>query len=395
MIKERTNVVDLFSTFIQWGDHNSSSWQAEPRLNRNMSRLMQQWPDRSKQQWEAFWHRQWSLERYPMSQGHLYAYLQEPCYLVARELVAYYPSQYGYSVADYFNYGVIRFESLLQKYDPQTNANFGGFSVTFLRRRIRDELRGIHKGFGQTQWSLLFRSSPKRIKEALNVAGILDELQEQHLLAVECYVEIYEPIKRKPKGKILEPLPETWAQITEAYNALVPIPADSKTIQKWVKKTGQSLYSYLAPRQESLNEYLPNSKQERMDYLEAPSELSSAEDEGNDSFDYSSTHQKILAWVKERLATLDLSQYRLNPKTFEILQLYHGRNLKQSAIAKQLGINQSNISRILGKVNKILTEDFIEWSANNLDYTVQADNLEQISEALTQCLVLIHQPSAE
>lgn len=392
MIKARTNLVDLFSTFIQQGDRNSYYWQAKPHLHRNMSRMVQQWPDRSKQQWEAYWHQRWTVDRYPVSQGHLYAYLQEPCYRVASELVAYYPNRYGYTAADYFHYGSICFEGFLKKYDPQINTNFGGFAVTFLRWRVRDELRKIDKGFGKTQWSRLLNSKPARLQDALTRAGILDELQEQYLLAVECFVEIYKPIKRMPKGKILEPLPETWVKITEAYNVLGHAPETQEAIKKWVQRTGQALSDYCNPRQESLNVELPGSEQQRLDFL---ADSTVVEEEDDDSFDYSSTHQKILAWVKERLATLELSQYRLNPKTFEILQLYHGRKLKQSAIAKQLGINQSNISRILGKVNKILTEDFIEWSANNLDYTVQADNLENISEALTQCLVLIHQPSAE
>jgi hypothetical protein len=48
--------------------------------------------------------------------------------------------------------------------------------------------------------------------------------------------------------------------------------------------------------------------------------------------------QKIYAWLEQELTTLDVPKYRLNPQIKTILELYYGRNLKQTPISRELNI---------------------------------------------------------
>jgi RNA polymerase sigma factor (sigma-70 family) len=398
MIK-RLTIVEQFSTFILWEDNRFGHWRSDPRLQRSISDGLKQNSNLTSPQWAVFWcSRLDSIDQngsLQTRQGreHLYAYLQEPCYQAAFDIWNTYRNySTEYAIADYFQCGVLRFDKLLSSFNPQLNSNLEGYAISFLKWRITDTLRELHKGWGYTIWSLLLYRSKLCVKNALIRYGISGELLKSYLLAWECYVEIYKPAKQVRDGSIQEPTTQYWQSITSAYNAMTSPQREFADIKKWILDCGKAVSSYI-----SLNSVSSNAMNLQLtDDLESRLVDENQIEELNfrEVVDYQQIHQKICRWLKAEIEQLDTSETRLNPNIKEILELYYSQELKQVAIGQQLGINQATVARNLQKIKEILTEKFIRWSAENLNILLKSNDVEVMNKVFEEWLRFYYQNTA-
>lgn len=398
MIK-RFTLVEQFSTFILWEDSCFGHWRSDPRLQRNISQYLEQDSTLTSPQWAIFLHSR--LDKMDQNRGlqarqsreHLYAYLQEPCYQAAFGIWSTYQNySKEYAIADYFQCGVLRFDKLLSSFNAQLSPNLGSYAVHFLKWRITDTLRELHKGWGHTSWSLLLYRSKLCVKNALIRYGILGELLEDYLLAWECYVEIYKPVKRVRDGSVQEPSIQDWQTITAAYRSMAATRKEINEIKKWISDCGKAVSNYI-----SLNPISTNiiGTHETEDLESRLSNDSQAEElDVACIVDYQQTHQQICIWLNEEIEQLSNGKARLNPNFREILELYYRQGIKQTAIGKQLGINQATVARNLQKIKEILTEKFIQWSAENLSIALKSSDVEGMSQVFEEWIQYYYQNMA-
>lgn len=398
MIK-RTTIVEQFSTFIRWEENRFRSWHSEPRLQRSISNAVEQNTILTAFQWVVFCHSRLDtndLDRNlqtRQSRDHLYAYLQEPCYHAAYDIWNTYRNySTEYAIADYFQCGILRFDKLLSGFNPQLNSNLEAYANSFLKWRITDTLRELHKGWGYTSWSLLLYRGKRCVKNALIRYGIAGELLESYLLAWECYVEIYKSVKQVRDGSIQEPTPQSWQSITSAYNAMTGAQKEATDIKKWIVDCGKAVSSYI-----SLNSVSADAmNRPEIDNLESRlgDESQIEELEFGSIVDYQQIHQKICRWLQAEIEQLDIQKTRLNPNIKEILALYYKQGITQTAIGQQLGINQGTVARNLQKIKEILTDKFIQWSAENLNISLKSNDIQVMSKVFEEWIRLYYQNTA-
>lgn len=383
---KRESLIEQFSTFVVWSEERFQRWQTDPRLSRHMKKSFQLENSGDSQYWVAYWHQQWQQQNSThgaISQDHLYAYLQEPCYRVTVKLWSTYQHRNDRSLYDLFSQGVLCFQKLLSSFNPILNPNLGAYANFFLKWRILDELRRQDKSYGHTLWSLLLHTSEARLRKALIAMGINGEPLEWHLQAWECYVALYKPAKVKREGKIQAPPSEIWSEIATSYNFVMPQPQEVGTIQHWVKICGQAVFRYMAPTEVSINQPIfTEGQQELIDVIAAPDTSTRADS----LHDYGAIHSQILTWLRGEWQRLDIKRNRLNIHTKTMVQLYYGEGQEQKYISQKLGINQSTVSRTLNKVNTIVANRFLEWSMDNLHISLQVNDVETINEAVSQWL---------
>ncbi len=394
MIK-RLTIVEQFSTFILWEDNRFRHWRSDPRLQRSISDGLRQNSTLTSSQWAIVWHSRLDPTAHNQSlqtrqsREHLYAYLQEPCYQAAFDIWNTYRNySTEYAIADYFQCGVLRFDKLLSSFNSQLNSNLEAYALSFLKWRITDTLRELYKGWGYTSWSLLLYRSKLCVRNALIRYGISGELLEAYLLAWECYVEVYKPARQVRDGSIQEPTPQNWQSITSAYNAMANPQKEVADIKKWILDCGKAVSSYI-----SLNSVFSNAmnRQQTNDFESRLVDENQVEElDFREIVDYQQIHQKICIWLKAEIEQLDIHKTRLNPNIKEILELYYKQGIKQVAIGQQLGINQATVARNLQKIKEILTDKFIQWSAENLNISLRSNDIEVMSKVFEEWIRLYY-----
>jgi RNA polymerase sigma factor (sigma-70 family) len=212
--------------------------------------------------------------------------------------------------------------------------------------------------------------------------GIAGALLESYLLTWECYVEIYKPAKQVRDGSIQEPTPQHWQTITSAYNTITSPHQEAADIKKWILECGKAVSSYISLNSVSCDGLNRKETQDLESRMVDESQIEAIDFES--VVDYQQIHQKICVWLQAEIEALDTHKTRLNPNIKEILELYYKQSLKQAAIGQKLGINQTTVARNLQKIKEILTDRFIQWSAENLNITLKSNDIELMSKVFEE-----------
>lgn len=384
-MKQRQDLVERFSTFILWDNNRFQTWVADPRLRRSMERCLAQESSTSEQYWVLFWHQDWLNQRELAARQesrrtphHLHAYLQEPCYRVAETLERDYQSRLQYTIEDYFNLGFLNVDKILSTFNSKLNPNLAAYAFSRIKWQIIDEMRRLERPFGHTIWSLLLGCTETGLKKALISDGISQESIENYLIAWDYYKELYSQAKVRTKGKLQEPSSQTWEEINKAYNQEQPnSKCDVAIIKKWLNTCGQSLLNSLSLSTISSNtSFYPEAEGELQDIFvsEENTPLERVEEEENKQEDRT-IFQKIYECLKAEIE-------RLEPERQLELEMYYGKKLTQTEIAEKLDVNQSTILKRLRKSKKRLARYLIQWSATDSNFSLKANDIETMSNAL-------------
>lgn len=410
-MKKRETLLEKFCCFLVLRQ-NRTEWNCDRRLRRNMESYGPIDPNvESEEYWSLFFHQQYQNHgsKNHLFRGHLYAYLQEPCYWAAAEIYQKYQAKLDYQIEDYFNEGILGFEAILADFKPLFSTRFDNFANQRIKYRLIDRIRQISQAFGHNTWSLLLNSTGARLSQALRARGLVGETLENYLLAWDYYKEIYAQAKIKTDGKIQEPSPEIWQKIAAAYNSdsHSTIKINSATITRWLKDAGQAIFDYLFPQGKTISLQQPfgdgeSSRREEMieDTLhDTPWQQLEAAENFRES---QQNHQKILAWLRAEISQIcqQPQQAKLHPQIQLILEMTYGLGLGQVAIAAKITeittvvIKQYQVSRELDKVYRHLAKKFLPWASENLHIPSQSHDREVISKAIEPWLTYYYQTSA-
>ncbi len=121
-MRSRQDIVEIFSTFIQFDFDRFSDWVSDPRLRRSINKCLTKEDsiNHSENFWAIYWHKRWCQEPSGIARDHLIAYLQEPCFWSSRKTISNFSST-QYSLPDGFQIAIAGIDKVLKGFDRDRN----------------------------------------------------------------------------------------------------------------------------------------------------------------------------------------------------------------------------------------------------------------------------------
>ena len=389
-MRPRQNLIESFSSFIQFSDDCFSRWVPDSKLQRNMRSCLAQLPQSpaSGNFWALYWHQLWRLQSSNLAGSHLCAYLQEACYWAAQKTISSFEGL-QYTLSDCFQISITETPKILQGFRPVKGFSLNAYARVVFGNVIRNTLRQHQEVDICTNWGLLSKLSQKRFVEALTQAGLTTETIARYRLAWFCFKQTYSLHKADRTRQLPQPNQATWQAIAQLYNTerqrqlTAPGPAyDPATLEDWLAKSAELVRNYLYPAKTSLN--TPKYGRESTELQdELPSNLDQsllaemiAQEE--DQTRQTQRNQINIVLIKA-LGQLDRQKRQL-------LRLYYAKGLTQQQIAQQLDLKQYTVSRRLSQAREALLRALAEWSQTTLHISPDSNVIRYISTALEEWL---------
>ena len=385
--RSRQDIVEIFSSFLQFNDDCPDKWATDNRLHRSMRQALAQiGTSNSVNFWALYWHQIWQQQPTSLAKGHLSAYLQEVCFWSAKKTIDGFSSS-QYTISDCFQEAIARIDRVLKGFDRERGFNLKNYASITFANLIRELLRQKKEVDICSDWSLLRKLSQKRMSEALANTGRNSEIA-QYILAWNCLKTIYVPKRATSTRKLPKPEPETWQAIANLYNQERLTQLDSSSVvtpeelEQWMLICVRAARSYLFPNVTSIDRPKPGYETgEIIDFI--PGEVDKsllANMITNEEVEQRSQQQTDIG---QFLAT---TIAELKPEEQKLLELYYSLDLKQSEIAEELNTQQYTVSRRLSKVRKRLLKALAEWSKSTMHIFLTSDILDNISSLLEEWL---------
>ncbi|MEM1239608.1 MAG: sigma-70 family RNA polymerase sigma factor [Cyanobacteria bacterium P01_H01_bin.26] len=391
-MRPRTDILAIFSTFIQLAGDRFDGWIPDPRLEESMRQQLLQADDVNRA--EAFWALHWYrlLQQHPRAAVHLWAYLQEPCYWAANRVTRRF-AMVQCSLADGFQIAIANTDRILYGYNPDYGSSLKAYARTAFGNCIRDQLRQQQDVYISSDWGLLRRLSQTQLNQALLAAGFMPSQIGALMLMWQCFRAICIPEPGRPVRALPAPDKTQLEGIAKRYNhlrqQLTPEPPalePTTQVTTTLMQLAAAARAYLTPAVTSLNQpQYEDSVEEQLDALPTDStpmaQLLAAEA-------YTQQQQRLRQIglvLKEEIAALDVASQTL-------LSLYYHQALTQKDIASQLHLRQYQVSRKLSRIRQQLLLSVVNWSQETLHISTESAVLANVSEVIHEWLQRHYSP---
>ncbi|MGI8934674.1 MAG: sigma-70 family RNA polymerase sigma factor [Phormidesmis sp.] len=394
-MRSRQDLIEIFSSFVQFDADRFRKWGVDPRLKRNMQQCCGQSAASSPPRfWVLYWHKRWQADSQSIAQAHLLAYLQEACYWVAYKAgTGFTSTQYG--VADCFQMAIAHLDKILKGFNAEQGFDLKNYAIAAFGSLIRDQLRQRKEVDICTDWSLLRKVSQKRLVAALQAQGLTPAEIERYLLVWRSYQLIYTPEQASGTRRLSAPSEAIWTAIAQHAHAeraslTTPgTPISAQQVEIWMVTAAKAVRHYLYPGAVSINATIAG--QDAGEYLDSLTDANQtsplkeviAEEEQTQR---TAQQTQLNTVLTEAIAQLDAQSQKL-------LTLYYREGATQQAIAAQLSLKQYAISRALSRIKKTLMMTLAKWGQATLHITPSPDVLKHTSAALEEWLVTHYRPS--
>ncbi|MEM9925803.1 MAG: sigma-70 family RNA polymerase sigma factor [Cyanobacteria bacterium P01_D01_bin.50] len=386
-MQRRQEIVDIFSTFIQFDIDRFNGWITDAKLRRSMKACLQKSSSKESDNfWALYWYKAWQTQSTSLAYAHLSAYSQEACYWAARKFVL---NVSGHSsLADYFQIAGAHLTKILKAFNPQYSSHLRSYAQLSFERVIRDVLRVRREADICSDWGLLHKISCKRLIKSLQNMGLNNQKIENYVLAWECFQELYTSGNTEIRN-FSKPDTALWQEVTNLYNTqrLSRFGANSaainpQTIEKLLLEGAQAVRNFLYPKfvsadtplkddgDGSLLDMLPGNVQDS---------LIAEMVEQEEAASFKNQQTQLNEVLNQAIAALD-------EKSQKLLQVYYSKQLTQTEIAKQLEIKQYQVSRLLSRIKKSLLVTLTQWSQNILHISPTSDVIASINISLEEWL---------
>ena len=382
-MQPRKNIVEIFSTFLEFAADRLRGWATDARLRRSMQNVIKQTPQvTSENFWVLYWY---SYLHHPevgrVAKEHLIAYLQEPCYWASQKTFTSFASS-QYKLSDYFQIAIAQVDKVFKGFNPNSNFVLKNYASTIFSSVIRETLRQRHEVDISTDWGLLRKITQKRLVESLQSAGLSADTITAYVAAWNCFRSLYVPTPASNTRQLPQPDDQTWKAMVKAYNSGHQPHINPQTLETWLLNCAKAVRRYLYPNLtpisastdlEDSSTWLENLLGKEQDSL-----LTQiiTQEEQQTRYDQQSDINTVLAAA---VAQLELPAQK-------ILQLYYGQGLTQQQIAKQLQIKQYTVSRLLTKTRESLLRSLGTWSKEKLHISITSDILKNMSAVMEEWL---------
>ena len=397
-MRTRQGLLEIFSTFLQLKADDFGGWVTDSKLRRSMQTCLSQSPqEESDLFWALYWHQIWQTQASPIAAAHLTAYLQEVCYWTARKLALKLSG--NHSIADFYQTAIARIDKVLKNFNPQFNSSLKSYAELVLSGAIKTQIEKQQEVALCTDWSLLHRTSHKRLVEALQFSGESSEAIARHVLAWNCFKQLYAPSSASSTAQTIsrasKPSHETWQAIAQVYNVeqLSQLsstqPCSPKSLEKWLLTCAKAVRMFLYPTKISIHTPIPGQETgELLDRLPGSSQESLlAEAIAREETEIRETQGTQINQV------LILTVTQLDVEAQTLLQLYYQQSLTQQQIAQHLSIKQYTVSRRLNHLRKTLLLALAQWSQQTAHISLTSPVLDSMSHAIEEWLNAYYFPS--
>jgi RNA polymerase sigma factor (sigma-70 family) len=386
----RQNIIEIFSTFLQFEADRFSGWATDAKLHRNMKIYLNHFSQSENPErfWSVYWHKSWQKdEKKDFALGHMSAYLQEPCYWTVQKMM---PKLQGTKehISDFFQVAIASVPKILKACNPDASGSLKAYASNAFGNIIRDYLRQSKEVDLCNNWGLLLKVSRKRLTESLEDAGLNPATIEHYLLAWTCFESVHLSRKTPNVRQISTPEASSWEEIANAYNRMrhqLTSPGTEctkETLERWLIDCGNQARKYLYPTVKSLNAPKPGYEEgELQDELVGTLQESLLTKWIDDEEQLARLEQK-----NQINAVLEAAINKLDSSVQKILQLYYKQGLTQQQIAQELAVQQYTISRKLSKSRESLLLTLTTWIQNTLHISVTSDVVKYISTILEEWL---------
>ncbi len=397
-MRSRQGITELFATFLQFDADRVIGWATDARLRRNITNRQQKLskPEDSEDFWVSYWYKEWQSQTQNLASGHLSAYLQEVCYWAANKTVTNFSSK-QYTLSDCFQAIVTKTDKVLQGFKPNMGFNIKNYASAIFSSELKELLRQQKEVDISTDWRLLRKVTQKRLVESLENAGLNPQIVERYVILWKSYQALYAPRKEKGTRKLSSPEDAVWQSIAELYNKERKTQltqsgpeCDGKIAEQMMVAAAKALRAYLYPKMTSLNATTGDNSGEFQDILpqlrqdSSLSEIEIQEEIAERNSQQSKISDVLIAAISE-----------LDEQGQNIIKYYYQGDLKQSEIAKKLGIKQYTVSRKLSKYKEALLIKLATWTKESMHISLDSSVLDYMSTVLEEWLQNYYKPQSD
>jgi RNA polymerase sigma factor (sigma-70 family) len=389
-MRQRKDLIEIFSTFLQFEGDRPTLWAIDPRLNRSMTRSVQAEPDGIEDFWATYWLRQYARHAVtnPAIQqpsGHLSAYLQETCFWAVSRVMPRVGSIQT-SLADCFQVAIADVPKLLKAFDASKPTSLKAYANTVFGNCLRDRLRQQKEIDFCSEWGLLQKTSRKRLLDALTASNCDPAMRDRYYLAWQALTNNYSSEESPKLRTIAAPDPKTWQTIAQSYNrerAAFPqlTAATAQELEKWLLDAAKKIRGYLYPTVSSLNVKKGDDTEADWESDLVGDEFSpmAALEEREARAERQTQQQQMVTVLQTAISSLDAPARQL-------LTLYYRDRQTQQNIAQKLALPQYTVSRKLTKARENLLKAILLWRQNTLHIAPTSDVISSISALLEEWL---------
>ena len=414
-MRQRKDLIEIFSTFLQFESDCPTLWAIDPRLHRSMTKSIATEPRGSENFWAIYWLQQYTqclnetnpARRQPNglpsvlshSHGeetsprcaaataidHLSAYLQETCFWAVRRVMPRTGSM-QVKLSDGFQVAISDVPKLLAAFDASKPSGLKAYANTVFGNTLRDYLRQRQEVDFCSEWGLLQKISRKRLLAALTANNFDSATGDRYYLAWQALTTNHRPDKSPKLRTLAAPTPETWQAIEQSYNrSRQAFPhltaATAKEIEKWLLDAAKKVRSYLYPTVNSLNV-----KKGDDNDAEWESDLVGNDLEPMANLEEQQTRTERQTQQQQMVEVLQTAIDRLDAPARQLLNLYYRDRATQQQIAQQLDLPQYTVSRKLTKTRETLLKTILTWGQTSLHIAPTSDVINSISALLEEWL---------
>lgn len=390
-MRQRKDLIEIFSAFLQFESDRPTLWAIDPRLQRSMTRSVAAEARGSEDFWAVYWLRQYDKQRDTLSPalrlsiGHLAAYLQETCFWSVSRVMPRVGSV-QMKLSDCFQVAIADVPKLLQAFDAKQPTGLKTYANTVFGNCLRDYLRQSKEVDFCSEWGLLQKISRKRLLDTLAASNFDAAMRDRYYLAWKALTTNHSSQNSPKLRTIAAPDAQTWASIVRTFDReRKDFPhvaaATPKELERWLLDAAKKVRSYLYPTVNSLNVKKGDDTEADWESDLVGTDLLPLEalEEREATAERQSQQQQMAAVLQEAIDKLDAPAR-------ELLTLYYRDRATQQNIAQQLDIPQYAVSRKLSKVRQILLKAILAWGQNTLHIAPTSDVIDSISALLEEWL---------
>jgi RNA polymerase sigma factor (sigma-70 family) len=390
-MRQRKDLIEIFSTFLQFESDRPTLWAIDPRLHRRMTRSVETEPRGSENFWAVYWLRQYAqhgdirnpIHRQPID--HLAAYLQETCFWAVNRVLPRMGVIQA-KLSDCFQVAIADVPKLLAAFDTSKPTSLKAFANTVFGNCLRDYLRQRREIDVCSDWGLLQKISRKRLLDALVANNFNPAICDRYYLAWKALTTNHSSANSPKLRTSAAPDLETWQLILASFDrdrAEFPLvtAATVKELEKLLLDAAKKVRGYLYPTINSLNVSKGNDTEAdwESDLVGHEAAPMAYLEEQETTAERQTQQQQMVAVLNEAISKLDQPAQKL-------LMLYYRDGATQQNIAAQLEIPQYTVSRKLSRARETLLKAILAWGQNTLHIAPTSDVINSISALLEEWL---------
>jgi RNA polymerase sigma factor (sigma-70 family) len=389
-MRQREDLIEIFSAFLQFEGDRPTLWAIDSRLHRSMTRSVAIEPRGSEHFWVVYWLKQYTqtaAESPAVRQSidHLAAYLQETCFWSVNRVMPRMGAL-QMRLSDGFQVAISDVPKLLAAFDASKPTSLKAFANTVFGNCLRDCLRQRQEIDVCSNWGLLQKISRKRLLDALVANNFDPVICDRYYLAWKALTSNYSCAKSPKLRTIAAPTAETWQLIAQSFDrdrAEFPhvTAATAKELEKLLLDAAKKVRGYLYPTINSLNVKKGNDTE-----ADWEGDLVGSEAAPMEYLEEQETIAERQTQQQQMVAVLEAAIAKLDAPARQLLTLYYRDGATQQNIAQQLDLPQYTVSRKLSKARETLLKAILAWGQTSLHIAPTSDVINSISALLEEWL---------